>query len=84
MVSIFLFLFRIEFPILCYLFYFVLIFIFSSIQNKSCKIGFLSVIAVFKQFFGYGNGFLESYIKVILLKQKPEIAFPELFFKVKS
>jgi glycosyltransferase involved in cell wall biosynthesis len=83
-ISIFLFLFRIEFPILCYLFYFVLIFIFSSIQNKSCKIGFLSVIAVFKQFFGYGNGFLESYIKVILLKQKPEIAFPELFFKVES
>ena len=83
-ISIFLFLFRIEFPILCYLFYFVLIFIFSSIQNKSFKIGFLSVIAVSKQFFGYGRGFLESYIKVILLKQKPEIAFPELFFKVKS
>ena len=83
-ISIFLFLFRIEFPILCYLFYFVLIFIFSSIQNKSFKIGFLSVIAVSKQFFGYGRGFLESYIKVILLKQKPEIAFPELFFKVES
>jgi glycosyltransferase involved in cell wall biosynthesis len=82
-ISIFLFLFRIEFPILCYLFYFVLIFIFSSIQNKSFKIGFLSVIAVSKQFFGYGRGFLESYIKVILLKQKPEIAFPELFFKLK-
>ena len=83
-ISIFLFLFGIEFPILCYLLYFGLIFIFSSIQNKSCKIGFLSVIAVSKQFFGYGRGFLESYIKVILLKQKPEIAFPELFFKVKS
>lgn len=83
-ISIFLFLFRIEFPILCYLFYFVLIFIFSSIQNKSFKIGFLSVIAVSKQFFGYGRGFLESYVKVILLKQKPEIAFPELFFKVES
>jgi glycosyltransferase involved in cell wall biosynthesis len=81
-VSIFLFLFRIEFPILCYLFYFFLIFIFSSIQSKSFKIGFLSVIAVSKQFFGYGRGFLESYLKVILLKQKPEIAFPELFFKV--
>jgi glycosyltransferase involved in cell wall biosynthesis len=84
LISIFLFLFGIEFPILCYLLYFGLIFIFSSIQNKSFKIGFLSVIAVSKQFFGYGRGFLESYIKVILLKQKPEIAFPELFFKVKS
>jgi glycosyltransferase involved in cell wall biosynthesis len=83
-ISILLFLFGIEFPILCFLLYFGLIFIFSSIQNKSFKIGFLSVIAVSKQFLGYGRGFLESYIKVILLKQKPEIAFPELFFKVKS
>ena len=83
-ISIFLFLFGIEFPILCYLLYFGLIFIFSSIQNNSFKIGFLSVIAVSKQFFGYGRGFLESYFKIIINKQKPEIAFPELFFKVKS
>ena len=79
-----LFLFGIGFPIQCYAVYFLLIFVISSIQNKSIEIGFLSIIAVVKQFFGYGNGFLESYIKVILLKQKPEIAFPELFFKVKS
>jgi glycosyltransferase involved in cell wall biosynthesis len=83
-ISIFLFLFGIEFPILCYLLYFGLIFIFSSIQNKSFKIGFLSVIAVIKQFFGYGRGFLESYFKIIINKQKPERAFPELFFKLKS
>ena len=83
-ISIFLFLFGIEFPILFYFIYFGLIFIFSSIQNKSFKIGFLSVIAVSKQFFGYGRGFLESYFKIIINKQKPEIAFPELFFKVKS
>jgi glycosyltransferase involved in cell wall biosynthesis len=67
-ISILLFLFGIEFPILCFLLYFGLIFIFSSIQNKSFKIGFLSVIAVFKQFFGYGRGFLESYFKIIILK----------------
>ena len=83
-ISIFLILFEIQFPILCYLFYFVLVFIFSSIQNKSFKIGFLSVLAVSKQFFGYGRGFLESYFKIIINKQKPEQAFPELFFKVKS
>lgn len=71
-------------PILCYVLYFILILIAASVQNKSLKIGFLSLIAVFTQFFGYGNGFLNSYIKVILLKQKPEAAFPELFFKVKS
>ena len=71
-------------PIVSYIFYFLLILVTATVQNKSFKIGFLSLIAVFKQFFGYGNGFLESYIKVILLKQKPEIAFPELFFNVKS
>jgi hypothetical protein len=61
-----------------------LIFITATVQNQSFKIGYLSLIAVSKQFFGYGSGFLDSYIKIILFKQKPEVAFPELFFKVKS
>jgi glycosyltransferase involved in cell wall biosynthesis len=80
--SIVFFAFGFTLPIVCFIFYFLLILVTSTVQNKSFKIGFLSVIAVFKQFFGYGRGFLESYLKVILLKQKPEIAFPELFFKV--
>ena len=63
-----------------YLVYFVLIFIVASFQNKSLKIGYLALIAVWKQFFGYGKGFIISYMKVILLKQKPQEAFPELFF----
>ena len=66
-----------------YFAYFVLIFIVSSIENKSIIIGYLSVIATFRQFFGYGIGFLKSFIKISILKQKPEIAFPELFFKKK-
>lgn len=82
--SIFLLLFGILFPILCYALYYLLVFIVATIQNKSLKIGFLSVIAVSKQFFGYGKGFLDSFIKIKIQKQKPEEAFPELFFKVKS
>ncbi len=82
-IALFLFVFSFPLPIICYAFYFLLILIGATVQNKSFKIGFLSLIAVFKQFFGYGKGFLESYVKVILLKQKPESAFPELFFKVK-
>lgn len=73
-----------SFPIFCYLFYFLLIFITATIQNHSFKIGYLSIVAVSKQFFGYGRGFLDSYIKINFLKQKPEIAFPELFFKKTS
>lgn len=81
--SILLFLFSIGFPLYCYIVYFMLILISATIQTKSIKIGVLSLIAVWKQFVGYGRGFLESYIKVIIQKQKPETAFPELFFKIK-
>lgn len=41
--------------------YFVLIFIDSSIKNKSIKVGFLSTITTLIQFIGYGTGFLKSY-----------------------
>ena len=64
-----------------YFVYFLALFLVSTYQNKSFKIGLLSIKAVWKQFFGYGTGFLESFIKIIILNQKPEEAFPELFFK---
>lgn len=82
--AVVLFLFGINFPLMAYAFYFLAVLMLASWEYKSLVIGFLSVIAVYKQFTGYGVGFLKSYIKVILLKQKPEIAFPELFFKLKS
>ena len=64
-----------------YMLYFFILFVTSSIQNRSLRIGYLSIVAVWKQFYGYGLGFLESYIKVIVLKRQPEQAFPYLFFK---
>ena len=64
-----------------YFVYFLTLFLVSTYQNKSFKIGFLSIKAVWKQFYGYGTGFLISFIKIIILKQKPQEAFPELFFK---
>ena len=67
-----------------YFAYFVLIFVVSSIQNRNPIIGLLSIVAVWKQFFGYGFGFLKSFFKINILKQKPKIAFPELFFKINS
>lgn len=80
--SVALLIFTYDFLAKLYCVYFFVIFLVSSYQNKSIKIGYLSVTAVWKQFLGYGMGFLESYIKVIILKKKPEIAFPYLFFKV--
>lgn len=64
-----------------YFVYFLMIFLVSTYKNKSFKVGLLSIKAVWKQFFGYGTGFIESFIKVIILNQKPQEAFPELFFK---
>lgn len=64
-----------------YFVYFLVLFLVSTYQNKSFKIGFLSIKAVWKQFYGYGTGFMESFLKIIILKQKPQEAFPELFFK---
>jgi hypothetical protein len=40
------------------------------------------VVAVWKQFYGYGIGFIESFMKIIILKKNPQKAFPELFYKV--
>jgi hypothetical protein len=64
-----------------YLIYFLAVFLLSAIQNKSLKIGYLSIISVLKQFHGYGLGFIESFFKINLLKKEPQKAFPELFFK---
>lgn len=80
--AVLLLVFTIDFLLKCYLIYFLVLFLVSSYQNKSVKIGYLSVIAVWKQFYGYGTGFMESFVKIIILKQKPQTAFPELFFKI--
>ena len=64
-----------------YILYFITIGILSSVQNKSLKIGLLSVITTFIQFYGYGTGYMISFFKVHLLKQKPQEAFPKLFFR---
>lgn len=69
-----------DWPLKLYFLYFVLIFIVSSIQNRNPIIGAYSMLATWKQFTGYGMGFLESYFKIKILRKKPEEAFPELFF----
>lgn len=80
-VALVLLIFNYDLLLKLYFIYFLVLFLASSYQNKNLKIGFLSIKAVWKQFFGYGTGFLVSFIKVIILNQKPQEAFPELFFK---
>jgi hypothetical protein len=53
----------------------------ATYKCKNFIVGYLSVKAAWKQFSGYGFGFLESFYKIFVLKQQPEKAYPELFFK---
>jgi glycosyltransferase involved in cell wall biosynthesis len=80
--AVMLLVFTLDYLLKIYFIYFVVLFLVAAFQNKSLKIGYLSAIAVWKQFYGYGTGFIESYFKIIVFKQKPEEAFPELFFKI--
>lgn len=79
--SIFLLIFAQDSLIKLYFIYFLILFLVATYQSKNFIVGYLSVKAAWKQFSGYGFGFLESFYKISVLKQQPEQAFPELFFK---
>ncbi|MDR3273063.1 MAG: glycosyltransferase [Flavobacteriaceae bacterium] len=73
-----------EFSLLPFVFlvlYGLIIFFDSTLKNKSLKVGFLSLIAVFVQFFSYGFGFLQSFTALNILRQKPEKIFPSHYYK---
>ena len=59
----------------------VIIVLDSSIQNKSLKIGLLSVLAAFIQLTGYGSGFLRAWWKRCVLGKDSFSAFEKNFYK---
>lgn len=61
--------------------YLLVLFIDSSIKNKSLYVGILTIPAVFIQFFGYGLAFLKATFYVNWLKRDPKKVFPHLFFE---
>ena len=63
------------------LFYSLLIFIDSSIRNRSLWVGLLSIPAAFVQLMGYGFGFIESWWKRCILKKDEYQAFERTFYK---
>ncbi|GGD91505.1 glycosyltransferase [Planktosalinus lacus] len=79
--SIFLSFFKIYYFLGFLLLYILILLLDSSIKNKSLYIGFLSILAMFIQFFGYGLAFAKSTFYIRVLNQNPEKRFPELFFK---
>lgn len=80
--SIVLVLFGIRLLFILYLVYIAAVFLTAAVANKSLRIGTLSVIAMAIQFYGYGIGYIESFIKIHLLRRSPQAAFPELFFRL--
>lgn len=65
-------------PIIAYC---LLIFTDSSLQNKSIKIGLLSIAAAFTQLMGYGFGFIEAWWKRCVLGKDEFQAFEKTFYK---
>ena len=65
-------------PLLLYSF---IIFIDSSVKNKSLYVGLLSIPAAFVQLMGYGLGFIESWWKRCIRKQDEFQAFEKTFYK---
>ena len=63
------------------LFYSAVIFLDSSLKNKSLWVGLLSIPAAFTQLMGYGFGFIESWWKRCILKQDEFTAFEKNFYK---
>ena len=53
----------------------------SSLQNKSLKIGLLSVAASFVQLIGYGTGFLRAWWKRCLFGKREFAAFEKNFYQ---
>lgn len=63
------------------LLYSLLILLDSTLQNKSIKIGFLSIRAAFVQLMGYGFGFLEAWWKRCVKGKDEFAAFEKNFYK---
>ena len=62
------------------LFYSTVIFIDSSIRNRSLWVGLLSIPAAFTQLMGYGFGFIVAWWKRCVLKQDEFTAFEKNFY----
>lgn len=67
------------FVLACYGFYTLVIFLHALYLTKNIAIAAQAIITTYIQMFSYGYGFLESWVKLNVLKMKPEVAFPKHF-----
>lgn len=67
------------FVLACYGFYTLVIFLHALYLTKNIAIAAQAIITTYIQMFSYGYGFLESWVKLNVLKMKPDDAFPKHF-----
>ncbi|AQX12987.1 glycosyl transferase family 2 [Elizabethkingia meningoseptica] len=60
--------------------YTLLVFAHATLVTRNISIGGLAVVTTYVQMFSYGYGFLESWIKLNVLRKKPKEAFPKHFY----
>jgi len=68
-------------PLLPILLYIIIIFVDSSLQNRSLKIGVLSIFSAFIQLIGYGCGFLQAWWKRCVRGKNEFSAYQKTFYK---
>lgn len=61
--------------------YTFMVFFHALYKTRNISIAGLAVISTYVQMFSYGYGFLKSWIKLNILRMKPEEAFPKHFHK---
>ncbi len=58
----------------------IAVFIDSAVKNKSLKIGFISILTSYIQFFSYGSGFIFAFVKRFFFKKNEFEAFKKTFY----
>ena len=69
-----------QWPLYVYGLYLVVVFFESLITTRSVVVAFQSIFAILIQFFGYGLGFLRSFIAIRIFSKDPQQQYPQLFF----
>lgn len=68
-------------PLIPLIAYSLLLFIDSTVANRSVKVGLLSIVAAFVQLMGYGLGFIKAWYLRCLLGRDEFTAFDKTFYK---
>ncbi|NNC71230.1 MAG: glycosyltransferase [Flavobacteriaceae bacterium] len=79
LLSFVLYFFGLKWLLIGYGIYLIIIFLVSLFTNRNITVAIASILTTLLQFFGYGLGFLQSIIRLSILRKSKEQAFPRMF-----